>query len=121
MGDTGAVSAAEHLQPRQFVRRMQPSELLPFAKDRTSNPTMNRNVDDLAKQITSRGYRPGSHGGMSGDPDSYPPSEPITLVHDKPMSEGGWGSYVAQGNHRVAALNRANYPKSVPVLVRDLR
>ena len=109
------MSAVEHLQPRQFVQRMMPSELTPYAEDRTSDPGMSRNVDALAKKITTRGYRPSMHGGMSGDTHSYPPSEPITLVHDTA------GSYLWNGNHRVAALNRANYPRKVPVLVKDFR
>jgi 8-oxo-dGTP pyrophosphatase MutT (NUDIX family)/2'-5' RNA ligase len=52
---------------------------------------------------------------MSGDRHHYPPSSPITLVHDDK------GSYLEEGNHRTHALNDIGYDKKVPVLVKDFR
>lgn len=108
------MAAAEHLQPKQFVARMAPSELLPHV-ERYRTDTGQQHVDALAKEISAKGYQPARHGGMSGDTRSFPPSSPITLVHENA------GSYLLEGNHRVAALNQAAYPKQVPVLVMDRR
>lgn len=110
------MTAAAHLQPRQFVARMAPSELLPHVEGyRTGTGEGQRHVDTLAQSINAQGYQPRRHGGMSGDTRTSPPSAPITLVHENA------GSYLLEGNHRVAALNQAAYPKKVPVLVKDYR
>ena len=102
----------------QRVERIHPRDLLPYAQReawRMQDPSGQRHISDLAEKIRQRGYQPRLHGGMSGDTHSYPPSQPITLVHD---DENSW---LWNGHHRTFALNEAGYDKPVPVLVKDFR
>ena len=82
---------------------MRPSELLPYADDRTE---WQDHVDDLAGRISRQGYR-GKALGLR---------EHIHLVH---QSDGL--SALANGNHRVRAMTQMGYDKPVPVLVSDRR
>jgi hypothetical protein len=98
------------------VRRMKAAELAPFIETyRIQDWASQRHVRELAASIKRLGYRPGKHGGMSGDTRTYPPSFPIELVHEDGRS------YLMEGNHRAQALNDVGYARTVPVLVRDLR
>jgi 8-oxo-dGTP pyrophosphatase MutT (NUDIX family) len=103
---------------RQYVQRIHPRDLLPYASReawRMQDPSGSRHISELAEDIRQHGYQPRRHGGMSGDTHSYPPSHPITLVHD---DENSW---LWNGHHRTFALNEAGYDKPVPVLVKDFR
>jgi 8-oxo-dGTP pyrophosphatase MutT (NUDIX family) len=109
---SGAASYREH------VEHIHPRDLLPYAQReawRVQDPGGRRHISDLAEGIRQRGYQPRLHGGMSGDTHSYPPSFPITLVHDV------HDSWLWNGHHRTFALNGAGYDKPVPVLVKDFR
>jgi 8-oxo-dGTP pyrophosphatase MutT (NUDIX family) len=102
----------------QRVERIHPRDLLPYAQReawRMQDPAGRRHISDLAEKIRQQGYKPSLHGGMSGDTHSYPPSHPITLVHDDDQS------WLWNGHHRTFALNEAGYDKPVPVLVKDFR
>lgn len=103
---------------RQHVERIHPRDLLPYAQReawRMQDPAGKRHISELAENIRQKGYKPSLHGGMSGDTHGYPPSFPITLVHD---DENSW---LWNGHHRTFALNQAGYDKPVPVLVKDFR
>lgn len=98
------------------VQRMTPAELAPFIETyRIQDWASLRHVRELAASIKRLGYRPGKHGGMSGDTRTYPPSFPIELVREDSRT------YLANGNHRAQALSDIGYARTVPVLVRDLR
>lgn len=98
------------------VQRMTPGDLAPFIETyRIQDWASQRHVRELAASIKRLGYRSGKHGGMSGDTRTYPPSFPIELVRENTCT------YLANGNHRVQALNDIGYARPVPVLVRDLR
>jgi ADP-ribose pyrophosphatase YjhB (NUDIX family) len=102
----------------QRVERIHPRDLLPYAQReawRMQDPAGRKHISELAEGIRQKGYQPRLHGGMSGDTHSYPPSFPITLVHD---DENSW---LWNGHHRTFALNEAGYDKPVPVLVKDFR
>lgn len=92
------------------LQKMRPSELLPYAEDRTTDPVMRQHVESLAEKIGRQGYRGKQH-------DAYKPqqSSHIHLAHTDS------GSFVMNGNHRVAAMALAGYDKPVPVRVTDLR
>jgi 8-oxo-dGTP diphosphatase len=102
--------------PRDRVVRMHPRDLMQYVEAyRTDDEGGKRHRKDLADKIRQKGYQPRLHGGMSGNTHFYPPSSPITLVHEDEHS------YFLEGNHRVHALNDVGYDKKVPVLVKDRR
>jgi ParB-like chromosome segregation protein Spo0J len=90
--------------------KMKPSELLPLAGDRTSDPNQRAHVEEIAASIKRSGYQAKKH-------DAFEPklSTHIHVVHTDEES------YVWNGNHRVAALGLAGYTKPVPVRVSDFR
>lgn len=90
---------------------MRPSELLPFAADRT-NPYDQQHVSRLAEKISRQGYRGGQHDSHVTRPDQ---SSHIHVTHTDE------GSFLMNGNHRVHAMNQIGYDKKVPVRVTDLR
>ena len=103
---------------RQHVEHIHPRDLLPYAQReawRMQDPGGRRHISDLAEDFRQHGYDPEKHGGMSGDTHSWPPSFPITLVHDE------HDSWLWNGHHRVYGLNEAGYDEPVPVLVKDFR
>lgn len=91
---------------------MSPSELLPLAQDRVSDPRDRAHVQDIAGRIKKQGYRSAQHDSNPTRPDL---SSHIWVVR---TDDDSW---VENGNHRVHALGLAGYSKKVPVRLTDLR
>lgn len=81
---------------------MRPSELLPFAQDR-SDKMAQAKINYLADSISQHGYRARQMRGNRA---------PITLDHSGPRSA------LTEGNHRVHAMVRIGYDRPVPVEVK---
>jgi ParB-like chromosome segregation protein Spo0J len=82
---------------------MRPSELLPYAKDR-SEPSEQRNIDRIANSIREHGYDEDRHDNPHRAIDTH-----INLfLHDG-------GAELVNGNHRVHAMNQIGYDQPVKV------
>lgn len=95
---------------KQFAM-MRPSELLPFAADR-SDKMAQAKVNVIADSIKRRGYRASQHDNPHRNTDSH-----IHLFHTDRYP----GSELVEGNHRVRAMNQAGYDKPVRVRITDER
>jgi hypothetical protein len=98
--------ATDALNEKQFVM-MKPSELLPYARDRSDTMAQPK-VDALADSISRRGYRASMHDGKSSE---------IQLDHHSHQYPR---TQLAEGNHRVAAMTKIGYDKPVRVRVRHV-
>lgn len=95
------MAASDHLNDEQFTM-MRPSELLPYARDR-SDKFGRVKVQGLAASIQKNGYRARLAKGNKA---------PITLDHTGPWPE------LTEGNHRVHAMNSIGYDRPVRVKVK---
>lgn len=98
------------------IAMMHPRDLMQYVETyRTDDEGGRRHRQELASRFREHGYNPELHGGMSGDKHSFPVSSPIELWHED------HASYLAEGNHRVHALNDIDWDQPVPVLVKERR
>lgn len=92
------------MEPGRQFEMMRPSELLPYAADRSGKMAQAK-IAGLAESISQHGYRARKMRGNRA---------PITLDHNA----GAWGSpALTEGNHRIHAMNRIGYDRPVRVRV----
>ncbi len=109
------------MNPRRnlSVKQFPVADLLPHASDRTSDPRMRRNVEQIAESFRRFGPNSPARGGRFllreyGNHVGSMEHAPVTLWHTDE------GSFVEPGNHRVHAAALAGL-EHLPVEVRDRR
>jgi hypothetical protein len=112
MGQVAPVMAGQQWTNGAVLQHLAPSELAKYAEPRDRDPAERKHVDQIAESIKRQGYRVRQHDSHPSRPDL---SSHIRLYHTDE------GSFLSNGNHRVAALVRSGYSKKVPVMVKDLR